>query len=412
MPSVGYKKDLPVKASGLKMIKPPKVTIDFEVELDKKAQKDKDNQVLIVKIYDAINKKVDALAKEIDRKCTEFDKYFVNLSKSGVSKAAFEKEIKQFDKNIGDLISKGEKEAVQQVEKVWTDYCKTRKEWKKFKFKAKVNIVSSGATALVSLGLMVTGPFTGGASFAASIVGLCKSAITIFNEGRKLTTSIEADKKKLLEHLRFCKSAYDNVATQTANEVSAAIFNEFLSVSQPSVKTCQATHKQLKAKHSKMIGTVGNLSSTIPQIIEDQKKLRKEFMAHVKYRIEKHPTPDKKAQQKKIEAALDKHMDPYYKVLEKAMDDVAKAHKECEAWESEIDNLGKAVEELSIKDPVALKAFREALKLAALSQAALDGNKLISSAKDAAAGLGTAGGGYVYDKLKSKVLDGTVLDAA
>ncbi|MEM9128742.1 MAG: hypothetical protein AAGA97_03350 [Pseudomonadota bacterium] len=412
MPSVGYKKDLPLKVSGLKLIKAPKVTIDFEVELDKRAEKDKDNQVLIAKIYEAINKKVDALAKDIDKKCVEFDKYFVTLSKSGISKAAFEKEIKQFDKDIGGLISKGEKEAVKQVEKVWTEYCKSRNEWKKFKFKTKVNIVSSGATALVSLGLMVTGPFTGGASFAASIVGLCKSAITIFNESKKLNTSIETDKKKLVRHLTFCKSAYENVATQTANEVSAAIFNEFLSASQPSVKTCQATHKLLKAKHSKMIGAVGNLSSTIPQIMEDQKKLRKEFVAHVKYRIEKHPTPDKKAQQKKIENALDKHMDPHYRMLEKAMEDVAKAHKECEVWKNEIDTLGKAVADLSIKDPVALKTFREALKLAALSQAALNGNKLISSAKDAAAGLAAAGGGYVYDKLKSKVLDGTVLDAA
>jgi len=52
------------------------------------------------------------------------------------------------------------------------------------------------------------------------------------------------------------------------------------------------------------------------------------------------------------------------------------------------------------------------LKFAALALSPIDGNSIASSAKSLGLGVGGAVGGYVYDKISSKVLDGTVFDAA
>jgi hypothetical protein len=56
------------------------------------------------------------------------------------------------------------------------------------------------------------------------------------------------------------------------------------------------------------------------------------------------------------------------------------------------------------------RIFREGLKVCSLALAPLDGNGIATTAKDLGLGIGSAVGGYAYDKICSKAIDGSVFD--
>ena len=113
-----------------------------------------------------------------------------------------------------------------------------------------------------------------------------------------------------------------------------------------------------------------------------------------------------------ISKALDTALAKNYDAVQSAIDKIQFMYGDARKWADNIKDLMKRVKALTIKDPKALKVFREALKFAALGLSPIDGNSIATGTKDLALGVGGAAGGYVYDKLASKALDGTVFDAA
>jgi hypothetical protein len=92
--------------------------------------------------------------------------------------------------------------------------------------------------------------------------------------------------------------------------------------------------------------------------------------------------------------------------------EVGKLYETVKGWAKTVTDLNKRLDDLVLNDPKGLKVFREALKFCMLATAIFDGNDVASKAKDLGMGIGAAGASYVYDKIVSKAVDGTIFDAA
>jgi hypothetical protein len=79
-------------------------------------------------------------------------------------------------------------------------------------------------------------------------------------------------------------------------------------------------------------------------------------------------------------------------------------------WAPEIKTVSERVSKLELKDSKGLKLFREGLKIATLGLSVLDGNGVATKAEDIGMGVGGAVGGYAFDKISSKAIDGSAFD--
>ena len=406
-------KNVEIKVSGLEMVEPPKLSFKVEVELDKKIAKEAGKDPLLQQEFQSQASEIlDQTKKTIEQKCKVFDKLFVQMVAKGASEKDMKKQLAGLNDAIKNDIKVAEVAAKQGVQATWVKLQGKRKEWKSFKIKIFASIAGTLAGLAVSIAAMATSPFSGGAGAAFGIIGLIKSGVSLATDIGKLAINIDQSKAILVKNLLVVEKAASNKALNATNEVSAAIFQEFLGISQPSVKTCEGAADTLKAKYAQMIVKVHDLSKNLNKILKEQEKLKKEFLTEVASKLKKHPIKDKKGQLVMIRNALDTVLDPSYQKVQKAITDIQAMYADTRKWADSIKQLMKRVSELSIKDPKALKVFREGLKFAALALSPLDGNSIATKSKDLALGVGGAAGGYVYDKITSKVLDGTVFDAA
>ncbi|KIC23712.1 hypothetical protein GC1_16625 [Leisingera sp. ANG1] len=406
-------KNVDVGASGLEMVKPPKLSFKVVVELDKKMEKGVEKDPLLQQEFHAGASEVFEQTRDtIEKKCKVFDKAFVEMANKGADKKAMEKQLKGLNDAIKNDIKVGEKAAELAAQKAWTNLQKKKKEWSKFKIKVGVSIAGTLAGLAVSIAAMATSPFSGGAGAAFGIIGLIKSGVTLAKDIGKLAINIDQSKTILVKNLAVVEKAASNKALNATNEVSAAVFQEFLGISQPSVKTVEDAADTLKAKYAQMVVKMHDLSKNLNKILKQQEKLKKEFLAEVGKKLKKHPVKDKKTQLVMISKALDTALAKNYAEVQNAIDKIQIMYADARGWANNIKDLMKRVKALTIKDPKALKVFREGLKFAALALSPIDGNSIATGAKDLALGVGGAVGGYAYDKITSKVLDGTVFDAA
>lgn len=406
-------KNLDIKVSGLEMVEPPKLSFKVVVELDKKMEKGVEKDPLLQQEFHAAASAVLEQTKDtIEKKCKVFDKLFVQMVAKGASDKDMEKQLKGLNDAIKNDVKVAEKAAELAAQKAWASLQKKKKEWSKFKIKVGVSIGGTLAGLAVSIAAMATSPFSGGAGAAFGIMGLIKSGVSLAKDVGKLAINIDQSKVILEKNLVVVEKAAANRALNATNEVSAAVFQEFLGISQPSVKTVEDAAETMKAKYAQMIVKMHDLSKTLNKILKEQEKLKKEFLAEVAKKLKKHPVKDKKTQLVMISKALDTALAKNYAAVQSAIDKIQTMYGNARDWAGKIKDLMKRVDALTIKDPKALKVFREALKFAALATAPIDGNSIATGAKDLALGVGGAAGGYVYDKITSKALDGTVFDAA
>lgn len=406
-------KNLDIKVSGLEMVEPPKLSFKVVIDLDKKMEKGAEKDPLLQQEFQAAaNDVLEQTKQTIEKKCKIFDKLFVQMVNKGASEKDMEKQLKGLNDAIKNDVKVAEKGAELAAQKAWADLQKKKKEWSKFKIKIAVSIAGTVAGLVVSIAAMATSPFSGGAGAAFAIIGFIKSGVSLAKDVGKLAINIEQSKTILVKNLAVVEKAASNPALNATNEISAAVFQEFLGVSQPSVKTVEDAADTLKAKYAQMVVKMHDLSKTLNKILKEQDKMKKEFLAEVGKKLKKHPIKDKKTQLVMISKALDTALSKNYQAVQEAIDRIQIMYGETRSWADKIKDLMKRVKALTIKDPKALKVFREALKFAALGLSPIDGNSIATGAKDLALGVGGAAGGYAYDKITSKVLDGTVFDAA
>ena len=406
-------KKVPIKTAGLEMVKPPELSFKVVATLDKKIAKDASKDPLLVQEFQS---QADAILaqtiKTVEQKCKVFDKVFVGMVAKGASEKDMKAQLKGLNEAIKNDMKVAEKAAEQGVQAAWKELQSKRKEWKGFKIKVAASIAGTVAGLIVSIAAMATSPFSGGAGAVFGIAGLIKSGISLAKDIGKLAIDIETSRKLLDKNLSFIEASAKKKGLYTTNEVSAAVLNQFIGIAQPSIKSAQDAGDTLKAKYAQMIVKMHDLSKTLDKILKEQNKAKKEFLKEVGAKLKKHPIKDKSGQLAMVSKALDTALSDNYKRVQTQIDKVSAMYASSRKWADIIKALMARLAKMELKDSTGLKVFREVLKAASVATGALDGNSVASTAKDLGMGLGEAGGGYVYDKITSKALDGTIFDAA
>ena len=406
-------KKVKVSVAGLKYLTEPSLDFKIEVELPKEIEKEAAKDPLLQQEFKDAALSIFNLAKtETAKKLKAFDAYFEGMINNGADEKTVKKQVDTVNSVIKNDCAMYKLAAEQAVDKAWNDLKSKRKEWTKFKIKVGVSIFATLAGLAVSIAAMASAPWSGGAGAAFAIIGFIKAGAKLAQDIAKIAMDIEAAKKQVDINLAVVEKAVKSKGLNAVNEVSAAVFQEFLGISQPSVKTCGSAMDTLKAKYAQMIVNVHDLAKDLNKALEGQGKLKKEFLAQAAERLKKHPTTDKAGQLKKIQANFEKEME---KLGGKVMDligEVGTLYEKIKGWSKTVTDLSKRVKELEMKDPKALKVFREALKFCMLATSIFDGNKVATDMQNIGTGIITAGSSYVYDKIVSKSLDGTIFDAA
>lgn len=406
-------KQVPIKVSGLKMVEPPDLSFKIEVELDRKIEKEASKDPLLQQEFQTQASDIlDQTKKTIEQKCKVFDKLIVGMVNKGADKKEVEKQLKGLNDAIKNDMAVAEKAAELGVQKAWNDLQAKRHEYRKFKIKVVKSITATVAGLTVSIAGLATSGFTGGASGVLAIAGLVKAGVTLAQDIKKLAIGIEGARTELKGHLTFVEAAAEKRGVFNTNEVGAAVLNEFIGISQPSIKSIQDCTDTLKAKYAQMIVKVHDLSKTLNKLLLKQEKVRKEFLADVAKKLQKHPVQDKKAQLKKVETQLDAVLGVNYDKVMDQISRVQKMYEDAKKWAPEVKKLVARTAKLTAKDSKGLKVLREGLKVCSLATGAIDGNSIATTADKLVEGLTPLVGTYAYDKMTSLALDGTVFDAA
>lgn len=407
------RKKVTVSVSGLKYLTAPSLDFKIEVDLPKEIEKEAAKDPLLQQEFkDGANKIYEMAMTETAKKLKAFDAYFEGMINKGADEKAVQKQVDTVNSVIRNDCAMYKLAAEQAVDKAWNDLKAKRKEWTKFKIKVAVSIFATLAGLAVSIAAMASSPWTGGAGAAFAIIGFIKSGAKLAQDIAKIAMDIEAAKTQVEVNLKVVEKAVQSKGLNAVNEVSAAVFQEFLGISQPSVKTCGSAMDTLKAKYAKMIVDVHDLAKTLNKALDGQEKLKKEFLAQAAERLKKHPTTDKAGQLKKIQANFDKEMEKAGAKIMGFIGEVGTLYEKIKGWAKTVTDLSKRVKELESKDPKGLKVFREALKFCMLATSIFDGNKVATEMSNIGTGIIAASSSYVYDKIASKVLDGTIFDAA
>lgn len=405
------KQNVAVSTAGLTIIKPPTINFKIEVEVDKKIEKEASiDKILMKKFAEQADEILKFTVGIVEQKCKVFEKLFQGMMDKGEKPEVIRKNLDGLNNALKNDFAVAEEAARQGVAKVWAELQALRKEWKMFKIKIFATIVGTLAVIAVSIAALAVSGWTGGASAAFAIIGFIKAGVTLAQEIKKIAIGIDAAKTELEGHLKVVEATAKNKGLLGANEVSAAILTEFLGIAQPNIKSCGTCYGTFKAKYAQLVVKCHDFSKEAGKIEKKREALEKDFMAEVQKRLKTSSIKDKAGQEKKIRSQLIDTLIKYDKVIKEKSTEAEKLYEETKKWAPVVADLGKRVKEIELKDPKGIKVFREGLKLATLALAPLDGNQIATKGFDLGMGIGGAAGGYVYDKVTSKALEGSAFD--
>lgn len=404
-------KGVQVSTAGLTIIKPPQISAKLEIEVDKKIEKEVSlDKILRREFEEEADKIMKMTIKMVEDKCKIFEKLFQGMMDKGEKAEVIKKNLDGLNAALKNDFAVAEAAAVMAFEKAWKHITDARKEWRNFKLKIFATIVGSLAAIAISVAALAASGWTGGASGAFAIIGFIKAGVTLAQQIKKIGQDFQQAVKELEGHLKIVEKTAQSKGLLAANEIAAAVFTEFLGIAQPNIKSCGDCYGTVKAKYAKMIVDVHDMSKNISKIEIERAKMEKDFIAEVDKKLKAHPTKDKANQKKMIEANLKKYMAG----LDKNITDKSKAleilYKETKDLAPKVAELGKRMVQIDQKDMKGLKLFREGLKLGTLALTPLDGNNIATKAFDLGMGLGGGAGGYAFDKISSKAIEGSCFD--
>jgi hypothetical protein len=401
-----------VTVSGLKMLEAPKgwkftVEVDFDAKILKAVEKD---AIMLHEMNEAADKVYVQTCNSIKGKYNAFEKLFQGMVDKGAPKAAIEQNIAGFNKSLTDDRKIGEIGGSQAVENVWKKYAAKNKEYTKYKVKIGVTIFGAVASLAVSIGMMAAAPFTGGASAAISIVGMWKSALTLVKEIGSAALEIEKSQAILTKYMGAVEAiAKKGKAAAKANEYGAALVKQILGEAQPNIKGCKSQLDTITQKLTGVEIKAHDCSKTLNGILDQQEKLRADFMKDATAKLSKHPSKEAPAQLKLIETRLDKFLgDNYNKVMEfiQKTTDLYQRFKAAEAVTKQLEDRVKPLMALRGIDN---KILENILYFADMPLAALNGNVLAKGAEELTKGLVPVAASMAYDKITGLILDKTLL---
>ena len=176
---------------------------------------------------------------------------------------------------------------------VWTNYCKTKGEYTKYKVKivAQFALISAGmATSVaINVALLATSHFHFGAGSVIGIVGLAKSTVELIGLVvscmKSVDTAIEEALETFLTVEKDLKSgSVKGEIKQAAKEVADVLFARIVGTG-AGLKTLSNAQKKLTLAEKKMLGTelaLHTLSKKIQKTIEKIDRLQAQIKEHEK----------------------------------------------------------------------------------------------------------------------------------
>lgn len=402
--------DADITVPGLKILIPPKLQFKVEVEFDDKIfKKIKDDSIILDEMNGAAQEVYKQTAASIKSKLSAFEKLAQVMVEKNAPEAEFKKQVDGLNKSIEQDKKIAELAAQKAVTAVWTTYAKKNKDYLKYKIKIVVTVVGAAAGLATSIALMATAPFTGGASSAFAIIGMFKSAVTITKEIASAWMEVETAQKILQKQLAYVETAAKNIVSRKLNEYSATVVNQFLGISQPSIKNCIGQISTVKNKLTGIEKKTHDASKLLNGILDKQEQLKTEFMKQAKAQLAKHPSAKAKDDIKTIEKRLDALLDSNADAVQEQIAKVMKLHERFKAAEKTTAELEKRVAAMAKFRTLDHKILDNIIILVDVPLGALDGNGAVSAATDIAKNLVPPIAALAYDKISGKVLDGTIL---
>jgi hypothetical protein len=401
-----------VAVSGLRVLESPKgwsfkVEVEFDAKIFQAIEKD---SVLLKEMNLAAQAVYDQTRDTVKNKYVVFDKLIAGMVDKGEKKQVVEANIRGLNTALEQDRSVGIKGAERAIQQVWEKWSAKNAEYKKYKIKIFATIAAATAGLITSIVLMAATPFTGGASAAFSIIGMVKSTVTLGKEIGSAWIEIETSQKALKGYLAVLKPiAARGKALAKTNEYTAAVAQQLVGVAQPNIKSAKSQLDTIVQKLTGIEVKTHDASKNLNGILDEQKKLRDEFMKDVRAKLGKHPSKDAPAQIKLIEGRLDTLLQASYTAVEAGIRKVEALFDRFKAADKTTGELAKDVVPLLALRGTDNKVWENILYFVDIPLAALSGNAFATQANDLVQGLVPVGASMAFDKISSKVLDGTLL---
>jgi len=331
---VALKKNLVAKCNPKHLIPPDlKFAIDYPTD-PKIVEAVKKDPLLQNKMYDAARKIYDSLERQMG---IALDGYEKKVDDAKGDKKAAELAAKDFQNLFKSQVELARGAAVRDVEKVWTDLTKTKKEYTKYRFKAGGKIAIGVAGIAASIGTTVA---SFGASSVLSIAGMVKSAATIAQQSYDLYIELEKVQKDLNTTIAEVAADYATASkgSITAKETATLLVEKVLVIRMPSIRECV---RLLELGENKLKGVVvksHDIAKTLNRALTESDKLLPKL------------DPKSAARLSKVEGRI-------HVLIGKVGDQIPRAEK----GRSELAASKTVVEGLKAKNPAAMKYIEKAM---------------------------------------------------
>lgn len=382
-----------------------KVEVEFDDKMKKEIGADallkQDMWLEVDRVYADLVKRIGENLKNTDR---------------GAIQLRDKKEIDKLKKLV-DVVNRGivgarevaEEAAQKKILAHYDSLKKKRKEYTKYKLKIAVTITSAAAGLVTSIALIGASGFSGGASGAIGIIAMFKSCAVLATEVVTAAQTVQESIGTLRVQLGVVEKIWKETKAGThANEISAAVFKEFLGVSQPSVKSCQSNLSTARNKLNGIDVNTHDIAKQIQKAMAKAKEMQNDFITKANERLKKHPDPQAL---RKYGPQLLANMNRYMKgadeqirnLLQKVVRNaeiINKASAELKLLEARVEALAK------VRDPKAYRVLDNLLAVGNVSLSILSGNGLVDCAKAVQENVVPVVTLFAFDKITAAVIEG------
>lgn len=298
-----------MSVGGLKYVEVPDMDFEVEADIDSKVfDQVKKDAVLLQEMNDEVKAIYKQTAATIEKKLDAFDGLIVKMVDGGAPKADIERQLDGLNKAIEKDHDLAVKTATKEVEKLWQDIGKKKKEYLGYRIKIGCSIVGSVASLATSIGLIVTAPFTAGVGVVLGMASISKALVQIGKELVSAYQTVDQSLALLIKQLDILEKVAKTNAGRKANEWTGAIATQILGIAQPTIKSAKSHAETVQAKLQPIEEGLHDAGKELNNLLDAQEKFRKEFMEGASKRLYKHPSDKAKGHLRDIENRLDKFL--------------------------------------------------------------------------------------------------------
>lgn len=412
--------DIARKAGTLEVMTAPKgmsfkVEVEFDSKIDKEVAKD---PLLQNEMKDAVKAVYDDLVDRIGTNLKTTDKGAVQLRDSN-QLDKMKKLVEVVNRGIEGARDVAVEKSEKEVNRVWNELAKTRKEYTKYKIKIGAKITLAAAGLATSIALFASGVVSFGASSIPGVIGMVKSVATIGAEITSAVQEIETTQKRLEKKLdeiekKFINAKGEFTKAGKAKEAGATLAAQFFGTSgpfavTPSIKDAVGELATVKSKNGGIVIAVHDAAKHLNKILEKMDQAKKDFLAEVTKKLAKHPSPKAAGQTRQISDQLDEALKPFIEKVQAAIAAVEVARVRVKTMEPKIAAASNRVAALQAMKGLGWKIFENVIVFSDLALSFTDPGSYEKTV-ELLAGVGQSVGSLVADKLTKKALEGTFLE--